>query len=71
MATGLLFGRACLDGGRLGVYVVNRLRLVDALRLGIAALMGRWKQDAVVEEYLGTELRIVDTPARVMGDERW
>ena len=27
--------------------------------LGIAALMGRWKQDAVVEEHLGTELRIV------------
>ena len=56
---GRLFGRACLDGGRLGVYVVNSLRLADALRLGIAALMGRWKHDAVVEEYLGIELRIM------------
>ena len=41
------------------MYVVNSLGLVAALRLGIAALMGRWKHDAVVEEYLGIELRIM------------
>ncbi len=57
--TGRLFGRVCLDGGELGVYVVNSLRLRGALRLGFKALIGQWKHDAEVKQYAATTLRIV------------
>lgn len=68
--TGRQFGRACLDGGRLGVYVFNRLRLRDALRVGLAAASGHWRGDTAVDEMHVHTLSVATRrPAmRVMND---
>lgn len=50
-ASARAFGRARLDGGELAVYVVESLRLGDAVRLALRVLTGgRWKQDDAVHE---------------------
>lgn len=56
--TGRQLARARLDGGVLGVYVFTRLRLADALRVGLATLLGRWRSDAAIEELHVTEVTI-------------
>jgi diacylglycerol kinase family enzyme len=57
-STGRQFGRACLDGGILAVYIFNRLRLVDALRVGASAMLGRWRKDPVIDVLLGAEISV-------------
>ena len=56
--SGRAFGRARLDGGEFGVYVVERIRLRDLPRLVWRALSGRIKADAAVRESRATNLAI-------------
>ena len=48
---GRAFGRTCLDGGRLGVYVIRRLGLTEAFRLCMRMVVGRWRSDEAVAEH--------------------
>lgn len=48
---GLVFSRACLDGGQLTLYTLRRLSLGDVVRLALEMLTGRWQED----EALGIE----------------
>jgi len=68
--TGRPLGRAQLDGGVLGVYVFTRLRLADAFRVGLTALLGRWHEDAAIEELSVTEVTVSSRKAAmpVMND---
>jgi diacylglycerol kinase family enzyme len=63
-------GRSRLDGGRLAIYVVSRLKLRDAVRLFVKALIGRWRTDQVVREHIAERLAVVSSRAivRVMND---
>ncbi len=63
-------GRTQLDGGRLAAYVFARLKLMDAVRIGVPAMLGRWTGDEVVEELSLTELTITGhrPSMRVMND---
>jgi diacylglycerol kinase family enzyme len=49
-ASGRLFARARLDGGALGVYITQRLRLRDAIRLAVRAVLGGLRTDPAFEE---------------------
>ncbi len=64
------FGRGCLDGGQLGVYIVRRLRIIDTLRIAAAAMFGRVHSDPAIEENSVSDLTVVSHhPAlRVMND---
>jgi diacylglycerol kinase family enzyme len=68
--TGRQFGRGSLEGGVLAVYAFTQLRVVDIFRVGLSAWSGRWRGDAVVEEWQAAELSIASTrPAlQVMND---
>ena len=48
---GRAFGRTCLDGGTLGVYVIRRLGLREAVRLCMRMAVGRWRDDGAVAEH--------------------
>ena len=59
--SGRTFGRPVLDGGRLGVYLIQRFGLRDAVRLVVRMAFGRWRGDtSVMEHQVGT----VDIEAR-------
>jgi diacylglycerol kinase family enzyme len=49
-ATGRRLGRAKLDGGTFGIYVVRRLGAADLLRLALRFARGRWYEDRAVDE---------------------
>lgn len=49
-SSGRSFGRTRLDGGQLGVYVIERLGLREALRLLLRMVLGRWRNDEAVRE---------------------
>jgi diacylglycerol kinase family enzyme len=68
--TGRQFGRACLDGGELAVYIFSRLHLADALRVGFQAMLGRWRGDEAVAELHVTDMTVsANKPAmHVMND---
>lgn len=68
--TGRQMGRARLDGGKLAAYVFSRLHLMDALRIGVQALLGRWTGDEAVEEVEMAEMEVSFTrpSIRVMND---
>jgi diacylglycerol kinase family enzyme len=63
-------GRTRLDGGKLAAYVFARLKLMDAVRIGVPAMLGRWTGDEAVEELSLTELTITGhrPSMRVMND---
>ncbi len=66
---GRAFGRTCLDGGMLGVYVIRRLGLVEALRLALRVALGRWRHDNAVVEHRAGEVDIDSRrPLQVMND---
>ena len=68
-ACGRAFGRTCLDGGKLNLYVIERLGLTEAIRLVLRMALGRWRQDAAVDEHTVTELDIAARrPMQVMND---
>jgi diacylglycerol kinase family enzyme len=68
--TGRQMGRAKLDGGKLAAYVFSRLHLMDALRIGVPAMMGRWSGDEAVDELQLADLTVTSTRSslRVMND---
>jgi diacylglycerol kinase family enzyme len=45
---GKLFSRTCLTSGSLTLYVLRHLTFIDALRLGIEMIAGRWQEDEAV-----------------------
>lgn len=45
---GQVFSRARLDAGTLSVYMLRRLRPLDAIRLALEMLLGTWRQDDVI-----------------------
>ena len=45
---GRFFARERLDRGTLTLYVLRRLGLSDMIRLTLAMLMGRWRQDSAL-----------------------
>lgn len=68
--TGRQFGRAVLDAGVFGIYAFRRLRLFDAMRIGLLSVFGRWQDDEAVLEMEGPAVSIASRrPAmRVMND---
>lgn len=46
---GKLFHRSRLDAGFLSLYIMRSLSVGDALRLALEMLLGRWRQDDVLE----------------------
>jgi diacylglycerol kinase family enzyme len=68
--TGRQMGRNRLDGGVLAAYVFSRLKLIDALRIGLPALIGRWSGDEAVDEFEAAQLSISSRrpSLRVMND---
>ena len=46
---GKIFSRARLDEGTLSLYLLRHLRPADALRLGVSMLIGKWRDDPVLE----------------------
>ena len=68
--TGRHMGRNRLDGGVIAAYVFSRLKLMDALRIGVPAMIGRWSGDEAVDECEMTHLSISSHRAalRVMND---
>ncbi len=63
-------GRTLLDGGMLAAYIFARLKLIDAVRIGVPAMLGRWSGDEAVEELSLPELTITGhrPSMRVMND---
>lgn len=45
---GKVFARSCLTAGTLTLYILRRLSVIDALRLAVEMLTGRWQQDDAV-----------------------
>jgi diacylglycerol kinase family enzyme len=68
--SGPLLGRTELAGDTLAVYVIDRVRPLDVLRLDFRALFLRWQSDPVVSDYTVRRLAIVSrSPSiRVMND---
>lgn len=68
--TGRQMGRSSLDRGILAAYVFSRLKLIDVLRIGLPAMIGRWTGDDAIDEFEMTQLSIdCHRPAmRVMND---
>jgi diacylglycerol kinase family enzyme len=68
--TGRTFGRSCLDGGQLGVYIIDRAGLRDLPRLLLGVLRGTWRRDRAVREQTVGELTVrARRPSiRVMND---
>lgn len=64
------WGRTRLDGGLLAAYVFDRLKLIDAVRIGVPVMLGRWTGDEAVEELSLAELTITGhrPSMRVMND---
>lgn len=46
---GRFFSRSRLDRGTLSLYLLHHLNAIDAFRLGIEMLLGRWRQDEALE----------------------
>jgi diacylglycerol kinase family enzyme len=69
-SAGSPFRRSRLDGGALAIYIVKRLRLADAARLLLRAVIGGMKADPAMEERTGRTLSIVarGKTMRVMND---
>ncbi len=66
---GRAFGRTRLDGGMLGIYVIRRLGLWEALRLSVRMAMGRWRDDDAVREHVAEKVDIDHRrPLQVMND---
>jgi diacylglycerol kinase family enzyme len=68
--TGRAFGRSRLDGGQLGIYIIDRLGLRDLPRLLLGVLRGTWRRDRAVREQIVRELtvRARRSSVRVMND---
>ncbi len=68
--TGRAFGRSRLDGGQLGVYIIDRAGLRDLPRLLLGVLRGTWRRDRAVREHVVGELtvRARSPSVRVMND---
>jgi len=45
---GKVFSRSSLNAGRLTLYVLKRLSLISAVRLGLEMMAGRWQEDEAV-----------------------
>ena len=66
---GRSFGRPRLDGGVLAVYVVKRLGLSQIVRLTLRMALGRWRDDAAVEERQAATVDLDSRrPLQVMND---
>ena len=66
---GRAFGRTRLDGGKLHLYVIERLGLTEAVRLVLRMALGRWRHDSAVGEHTATEMDIqARRPMQVMND---
>ena len=46
---GRVFSRQRLDGGKLSLYVLKQLTLVDVFRLTAKLLVGRWRNDPALQ----------------------
>ncbi len=57
-AAGRSFGRSCLDGGTLGLYVARRLRPWDLARLAARSLFGSIRADDALTEHHATTIDI-------------
>jgi diacylglycerol kinase family enzyme len=55
-APGRLFARSRFDEGRLYIYLLKHLSLVDLGRLAVEMLLGRWRHDDAVEIETAPEL---------------
>jgi len=68
--TGRAFGRARLDGGELGLYVIDRIGMRDLPRLLLGVLRGTWRRDRTVREQIVRALtvRARGRSVRVMND---
>lgn len=67
---GRVFARQRLDGGTLSLYILKRLSVVDALRLGAAMALGHWRQDSAlsIESVRSVTLQAKKPSATVMID---
>lgn len=67
---GHFLSRRSIDSGALSVYVVRRLSFLDAVRLGIEMLAGRWKDDDAldIQTARSVEIRIKPRRMRVVLD---
>jgi diacylglycerol kinase family enzyme len=63
-------GRSCLADGELVVYVVDRLKVVDAARLAASYLRGTWRSTPILHEFRAKTLtlRTGRPMLRVMND---
>ena len=52
------FKRKSLQDGKLGVYSAAPITLWDKLRLLVKLLIGNWKKDPVIKEWLAREVRL-------------
>ena len=57
-SSGQAFRRASLDGGELAVYVIERLRIGDLLRLALGVVRGKWQHQPNVVERRGKAVTI-------------
>jgi diacylglycerol kinase family enzyme len=55
-APGRLLARSRFDEGRLYIYLLKRLNVIDAGRLALEMMLGRWRDDEAVEIQTATEL---------------
>ena len=66
---GRAFGRTDLAGGKLGVYVIRHLGIVEAARLLLRMALGRWRHDdALTEQHAATVDIVSRRPLQVMND---
>ncbi len=61
-----LGGRACLDAGRLGLYLTHRTGRLGLFRLGLRALLGRIEEAADFDAFCVTEATIDARHARLL-----
>lgn len=63
---GKLLSRYRLDRGTMTVYLIRSLRVLDAIRLAFEMLVGRWREDEVIEFEKVKELTVSSRRKRVL-----
>jgi diacylglycerol kinase family enzyme len=63
---GSFMSRRRLDRGTMTAYLIRSLRMRDALRLAVAMLAGRWREDQVIEFEKVRELSVQSKRKRVL-----
>ncbi len=63
---GRYFARSCLDGGKLTLYTLKRLDVMDLVKLSGAMLIGRWTRNATLSVSHAQEVTIRSARKRLM-----